>query len=350
MKLHFIHLPGLFLILMLSCSQPQSKAPLLQPEAVFTRSDTLHGTYLQNPLNPCRYAKLSFTKYGILCETAVAKDNYLFHLVDSLNANLICAGGHKGRGPGEFLMVRGGGYDGKTGYFYAMDQMKNFISKMSVGRDSIKYISSFVFPEDLYEAFYINDSIFAVLTFLPDQSICIMDSKGNYLDKQPNKILDDPALDYKKIYFNTRIKVTPDRSRIIAVDYNYNIIKIYSIRDNRLYPEQDIRYFPVEWKAVNGRPVPEPTHVRGGGWLEVSDRYIYIVTLGQTQEEFMLEKRHNISYLLIFDIKGNFVKSYTLDHDVSGFTIVRDRYLYGTVIDPDGETRIIKYDLDVKDR
>ena len=101
--------------------------------------------------------------------------------------------------------------------------------------------------------------------------------------------------------------------------------------------------FKNNWRWV----IPDKN--RGGFEnLEVSDNYIYVTYYGIKSGDW--EKQINRDFdeitLLVFDFKGNLVKSILLDKNVFTYTVSKDdRILYGMIERPD--RLIVKYPLKI---
>ncbi len=339
-----INLFIIILVLLSSCSTGTIKYP--NNENIY-HDDTLHGVVLENYIQLKLPQIIYHTPVGFIC-TSISYGPVI-HLLDTLDAHIIYSRINSGKGPKELLSPQGQGYNPINHQFTVTDVGKMQINNYHVSDTGLALVneiflgSKFAIP---ISSRSISDTLIAVLTAMPNQSIMLINDKAEIIDQIPYRILDIEGLNYKKYHYPSSIDISRKNKIIVAADPHLPSIMAYSYVDNKLQ---------LLWKKM----VFEPDYIIKNNWrwitdknrggfeaLTVTDHYIYVTYYGITNAEWKNEvhKKMNEVTLLIFDLDGNLVRSVLLDHNVGDLAVSPDdRVLYGVIERPD--YLIVKFEL-----
>ena len=335
----------LYILILISCKTSE-KAEYLNPDKVFNLKDTLKGIVLEATLSQdsASYTSLLYTPIGIICKTGL--NNELFYLLDSVKGDKVTSCGCKGRGRGELLSCISYDYNSKTNNLYVWDIYLNSIHSFSL-TDSCKFEKRerlIRVNTHLNKIKSVNDSLFAVLTFHPDQSIGLIDKTGNFISKLPYKTIENKEIDYDLNYFSSTIAISPDKRYIAVSDLNFPSIKLYSISDNKLKILWEKMIFEPSYTIVNKWYRINDDQQFGFGDIHMSTENIYVLSHGVKYKEFRngVFTNNNRIYILQFDYEGNYIKCFVLNDFMYLFEISPDgKSLYGKI----DEALIKKYSL-----
>ncbi len=309
--------------------------------------DTLHGVVLENYINIKQPQYIYHTPVGFICISLTGDP--VINLIDTLDAHIIYSRINSGKGPKELLSPIGQGYNPLNQQFTVTDIGKMQINNYHVSDTGLALLNEIVLGNKFATPICsrnISDTLIAVLTAMPDQSLMLINDKAKVIDQIPYQILDIEGLNYKRNYDPSRIDISRKHKIIVAADPYLPSIMAYSYVDNKLQ---------LLWKKM----VFEPDYIIKNNWrwitdknrggfetLTVTDNFIYATYYGINRAEYDkgLHKKMNEVTLLIFDLDGNLVRSLLLDHNLDNLAISPDdRVLYGILDRPD--YLIVKFEL-----
>ena len=327
-------------ICIVSCDRSGSEItyPPLSPEKVFVKDNRLQGEYLSDSiLNPYT---LFHTQHGLIY--VMSKGNYeLLHMVDTLTAKEIATCGRRGRGPGEFMGFLPYYYDWDKHRLYAADVYKQQLWSFLISDKGIEQCGFSKLNRDIKALATLNDSTFVFLTFFPYQTFGIMTKTCRELTSMPYRIIDREDIDYGKFAFSCALYLTPDKSKAVIIGSTYASLRIYTLTGNKPELVCNYPFFEHHYDLADEQPYAQDRNLRGREASCITDNYVYIASYGKTVGE---EVPATETYILVFNMKGEYVKTYYIDKKICSMVVPRgDRVLYATVDDP--EVYIVKFRL-----
>ncbi len=337
----------LLLATLTACQQEKQK--YLDPSDVFGVTDTMRATILPEPLMANSIvSRIYHTPKGLILNTHIDKN--LVQLLDSTSGKKITSAGRIGRGPEEMINPAGMSYNYDSGSYFVWDYNLSRLDMFSVNDSIVKKRSMSNIKLTLQTLDAITDTTFAVLDFCPDQSIGIIDTNGRYLSRIPYKVIDDKSIDYKIHFFNTNMDLSLDKQYLIAVSQQFPYLSLYSITGNKLSLIWEKMIFKPRYDLVNQWIKADDKQIGGFHSATIRNQLIFLCTQGLTigdERKGKSIERKNHTYILVFNLKGEFVKSYVMDKYFIVYTISPDgRTLYAVIDDPD--LYIAKYSLNEK--
>ena len=340
-----ILLAGTALCLLLSCGKREQD--YLDPCVVFGGRDTLSGEALPDTVRTSNaISRLYFTGHGLIC--CSKEDGRLIQLLDTLNGRMISCAGYLGKDK-DFLRFVPQYYDSHTGTFGSYDLFGNKIIRWKVTGDSLIKKEWFPVRDTMLAVAALNDSILAVLTYNPGQSVKLVNlNSKKVVDKIPYRILKDERIDFNIYYVISYLNITPDKKKIVVTGSRYGSIKIYSVQGDKLHLKTDYTYFKPEYSVEKGKVKMLDNHMIGGGTTKVTDKYIYIRTHGLTRwEERRLNKlgaKVKHTFLMVFDLNGRYVRTLLFDKRFYTFDVAPDdRTVYVLAGEP--YIQVVKYKI-----
>lgn len=315
----------------------------LDPASVFAKSDTLRAIVLPDVIeSKSVITPIYYSPYGLICCSQI--DKKIVQLIDSVSGKKIDSKGRIGRGPAEMLSPVGMSYNLKTNSFFVWDLYRTMLMKFSV-TDTIKQMGADSIGHDLLKIKSITDTTFVALSFFPNQTIGIIDNKGEYLDKLPYKVISDDNLDYEKHFFSSNINLSYDKKYVAATDGHFPWLALYAIEGNKLVLKWEKMIFKQRIYVKDKWLKIEEGQLMGFENIKMTDKYIYVCTEGEKYKKINNQsevKRSKYTYILIFNLDGEFINSYVLDKLFRVFEVTPDdKYLYAVTDDPD--LYVIKY-------
>lgn len=341
----------LFVSLLLAFISCKNKdAVHLDPQKVFDIKDTLKAEILPTPLITGDNTILYDMDSLYLCYTRL--DNYFLQLLDYHSSELIYHTGRIGRGPGELGYPYPAGFDIESGTVYVADMHTHAIIPFQVKDSVILQSNSFqnnrhtFLPKSFQK---ISDSTYVILNTMINQSIKTIDLNGHVYDSirnAPIKIGEGAFFD--RGGFTTTINITPDKSRLIATDTWIPKIRIYSLEENQLLLRSEKEYFETSYEIIGGNFYPNRDQQSATAWSYVSSHYFFIlnfgVKYGETRDRDFLTKYKN-SYVMVFKMNGEYVKTLLFDHPFLAFTVSQDEKRLSAPVWIGEDMFIARYDL-----
>ena len=213
--------------------------------------------------------------------------------------------------------------------------------------DSIMQIEQDSIGHDLLKIKSITDSTYVALSVFPNQSIGIINNKGEYLDKLLHKVINDDDLDYERHLFSSSITLSYDKKYVAAADGHFPWIALYTINNNKLILKWKKMVFKSNYYIRNKWLKIDEGQILGFENVKMTDKYIYVCTQGEkyrnrSNRTEVIRQKH--TYLLTFNLDGELINSSVLDKFFRVFDVTPDdKYLYAVTDDPD--LYVIKYTL-----
>ncbi len=335
----------IFFLLIICFSCKNEKGDFIDSASVFAKKDTLRATILPNVLESRSViTPIYYSPHGLICCSDI--NNKVVQLIDSMSGIAISTKGRIGRGPEEFLSPGGMSYNLKSNKFFVWDYYRNIMVKFLIS-DSVKQVGQDSIGHDLLKIKSITDSTFVALSVFPNQSIGIINSKGEYLDKLPYKVISDDDLDYEHHLFSSTITLSYDKKYVAAVDMIFPWIALYTINNNKLILKWKKMVFKSNYYIRNKWLKIDEGQILGFENVKMTDKYIYVCTQGEKYikgDSHYEDIRPKCTYLLTFNLDGELINSYVLDKFFRVFDVTPDdKYLYAVTDDPD--LYVIKYTL-----
>ncbi|MCD7972828.1 MAG: TolB-like 6-bladed beta-propeller domain-containing protein [Candidatus Azobacteroides sp.] len=218
---------------------------------------------------------------------------------------------------------------GKKENIWCLDAYKKSI--LEFFPEKMSSIQEGKIPKELITALdfdFYNDSIIIVPDYTGESRFCLMDLKGNV----------------RKKYFSipTHQKIKAGESKIVLAQawrpfLNYNqengilalvtqlgeVIEIYDMHNDTIVNIMYGKAGEPAYDFQNGHAVP--TGIMGYSDVFVGKENIYAIFWGYSFKE--INRNYQLQggeYIHVFDLKGNPLKEYKLDHYVSGFHVDED--------------------------
>ncbi|MEA5005412.1 MAG: BF3164 family lipoprotein [Rikenellaceae bacterium] len=344
MRKQFVNI-CLLLVTLIACKQESHK--YLNPSDVFGVTDTLRATILPEPLMTNNViSRIYHTPKGLILNTQI--DKYVIQLIDTTTGKRLASAGRIGRGPDELINPSGMSYNYDSGSYFVWDYNLSRLEMFAITDSIVKKRSMSNIKLTLQTLDAITDTTFAALDFCPDQSIGIVDTNGRYLSKLPYKIINDKSIDYKVHYFNTNMDLSLDKQYMVASCSQLPHLSLYSIKDNKLSKVWEKMIFKPKYKLTNSWIKIDNEQLSGFSGPIIRNQCIYLCSHGLTKGEWIKEdktgRKTNHTYILVFNLKGEFVRSYVMDKYFIVYAVSPDgRTLYAVIDDPD--LYIAKYSL-----
>ena len=326
----------------ISCAPAKKESrsyPRLDPGAVFVKKDPLKGEYLQYTLiSPY---SLFLTQYGL--GYVVSKgENGILHMVDTVTAKEIATCGRRGRGPGEFMGFICYNYDWHKSRLFAADVYKQELWNFLFSEDSIRQCGYEKLGRDYKALAALNDSVYVYLTFYPNQVFGMMTRRSKNLSSIPYRIINREDIDYASFGFSCAMRLTPDKSKAVLIGSTYASLQVYSITGRNIELECDYPYFDHMYEIRDGQPYALDENVNGGESSCVTDKNIYVLSYGKTVGD---ETPVTGSYILVFNMRGEYLKTYYIDRRVYSIAVSQDdKTLYATTV-KDLDVYLMKFRL-----
>jgi len=335
----------IFFCFFICFSCKNEKGDFIDSASVFAKSDTLRAIILPNVLESRSViTPIYYSSHGLICCTDI--NNKVVQLIDSISGKATNTKGRIGRGPEEMLSPVGMSYNLKSNKFFVWDYYRNIMVKFLIS-DSIMQIEQDSIGHDLLKIKSITDSTYVALSVFPNQSIGIINNKGEYLDKLLHKVINDDDLDYERHLFSSSITLSYDKKYVAAADGHFPWIALYTINNNKLILKWKKMVFKSNYYIRNKWLKIDEGQILGFENVKMTDKYIYVCTQGEkyrnrSNRTEVIRQKH--TYLLTFNLDGELINSSVLDKFFRVFDVTPDdKYLYAVTDDPD--LYVIKYTL-----
>ena len=278
-----------------------------------------------------------------------------FYILDTTSYNLTRLG-TRGQGPKEFISPVSLEYLDSTtfGSYDIMSKKYNEIKLLSNNNFKVEKFPKTPEHSLSFRTIKINNNKFIQLGPYSQNMYLVTDSLGrklNSIHEFPYKNMDEKRIKNKlrAMAYQGKILSNPSKDKMIYTSSVGNIIHFYEIKDNNLnilkkietaYPD----YITEEKGNGFGAPL-KPTNIISYIYVYATDNFAYFLYSGKTIKEFVNEgSMYYGDNLLVYDWKGNLVKSIKLDIPCQYFCVSNDdKKMWAITENPD--PNIIKFDI-----
>lgn len=334
------------LFLLFSCRPYQADNEYSGSSKFDSHTDTLYGEYLPaKVISKGGANKVFISPYGLLTTADISRN--ILQIRDTASGKILKAQYNMGKGPEELIDYLGKGFNPDNNSFCVWDLGKRCINLYRVSDDGLSLIRS-----NRYSGFSINDVVNIsdttdmIITAIPNQQLLIYGNNG-IIDLAPFGILDEPDLDYANNYFSCDIGVSRRDQILFVVGNSIPYLAAYSYANNKLVKLWDMMLLEFSYILRNNWWIAYKNTNIGFRDMSVTDNYIYLTHYELNYEEYYYndkDKKMKEITLMVYDFKGNLIKTSLLDHNVSSISITPDdKTLYGITYEKGDH--IIKYKL-----
>lgn len=284
---------------------------------------------------------------GLLFINGTYGDKGMVSLIDVNNDSLLCVFARKGQGENELLQIVSMDiFDEKDKknielfdnlqrklFVYSIDSLRN--SNGNAGLEYVKKADENLRLLEIYRLNnqrYISTGRLSTKFALLDDSLKIKKTIGDYLEDNTGTI--DSMIISKANY--GRLYLSPDRKKMVSVVFMAGVLTFYDIEDDHINKKWDYKIHNLEYR-VNGKAIlpTQPMGYLAGGILEDKVIGLYCGEKKETGTNYAKEFH-------IFDINGNLLKKYTINHALYNFCIdYSSGLIYAIAYEP--ETKILIY-------
>lgn len=292
-------------------------------------------------------------------------DGYLFildmhnaeefcHIYDKETFNHIASFGQRGEGPQEMLQ-------GQTMWVVSLDSIwtldpgKRQIARWSFSLTDNTVAQVEVIQLDKQTVISANDITLCNDTtwLLPDLSgqsrVWHVGHSGKVIGKTGSiptrRSIDEDGLAPLASAWNAYIHYHPKNDILVAATQLGDVMEIYNLQTGKRQTVYGPQGEPVYQTTPQGYAVP--TGIMGYSDVQITDRYIYTVFHGRTFKEIAADPTGTEDggrYLRVFDLAGNPVRCYHLDHAVYGIHVDEKEGIFWAT-DVNTEEQVIRYPL-----
>ena len=253
------------------------------------------------------------------------------HVIRSSDGTYVASLGRPGEGPGEFVSpwsVDIPSREEASFWVHDLTQIRSThfdIGAHLEGRDPVQEIVNFNIGFTLTSPILINDSLFISPGFLTeDGRLARLTRNGNHKDTVGSALAARdrvPAAVLQHAY-QSRMKASPDRSRLVLGTFYADRLEIYSVNGERLALVEGPDLFdPIfEVGTMEGQPVHSTTNETRIGYIDlaITDKRIYALYSGRLRGQ----QGGWANLVRVFDWNGNYITSYDLQAAAVGIAVV----------------------------
>lgn len=282
-------------------------------------------------------------------------DNFYIHIFNKHTGAFITSAASKGRGPGEFV-----------NYVRSLDTVKDtiYVSEGSSDRPVYLYnLMDFVNKANNFRTIDISGCSRSYLGLFPVKEgflsapatkgdrFAIHDKSGKMVSiyhKFPDLGVELDTLHlWKMIQLRTGLAVKPDRNKFAAVTMLGAILEIYSIENNKIRLEKELKFYPpkIVINRSDSRSRIHPDCMIGFWNAVATNDFIYTIFSGKTERDFQSTPLL-ADFVYVFDWEGNPVKSYTVPCKIKRLSVnEQTKRAYITTVDEEGMDVVGYFDL-----
>lgn len=258
--------------------------------------------------------------------------DYFFHAFTYPKWNHIVSFGKRGETPDDMLSAETFKFQSLDS-IWALDANRMQITRWSVSSitQSAKRVEQINLDRKLIRSLDLNpmDSCFLIPDYSGEHRIHKVSKQGKMIGSEgtiPSELANEetshPALAQA---WRSFIDYNPDNGILAMATQLGETIEIYNLKENT----HIVLYGPngePKFKTGSG-DVGFPTGIMGFNDIKVTDQYIYAVFEGRRFKDIMTALQHGEKVekggrsIYVFDLKGNPVCKYTLDHAIQGINV-----------------------------
>ena len=258
--------------------------------------------------------------------------NHFFHLFTYPDFRYLSSFGQRGQGPEEMVTVDDCRWLGKS--FWGLDNSKSELVRWDfdenrtrmLHRERVKLDKATFRAFDF--VFYKNGSVL-IPNFSGDTRFCQVDRNGK-LVKKWGEIPSENLKAYKESPhafgqgWSSFIDYSPKSETLVAVTQLGEVLEIWNAKKNT---HQVIKGKLGEPKFNISQDYAIPSGIKGYNDVHVTERAIYIIFVGLSFKEVIGKSQKGINFpeggstIRVFNLEGEPLKEYKLDHSVSGIWV-----------------------------
>lgn len=336
---------------LISCSGPSRHFPRYEdfPDEKAIRAQVIH---LDTAL--FRYPFRVAVKDGIAIVMDLHNADYFFHAFSYPEWKYMTSFGKRGEAPEEMLLADCFRFISKDS-IWTLDSNKMRIIRWEIEQDMRKIIpvENIELDKRLVRSldFYPMESGFLVSDYLGDSRQKWTNHEGKWV-YSANQIPTEK--DYKEASrpavaqaWRSFLDYHPKKKILVMATQLGEVLEIYNLQDSTYHAIYGPHGEP-EFKINQSEGTP--TGIMGFSDVKITDKYIYAVFHGRTFKEIdqALRTGEKIEdggrYVYVFDLKGNPIRKYILDHSIYGINVDEDtRTIIAT--DVNSDEPIIQYKI-----
>lgn len=273
-------------------------------------------------------------------------DNFYIHIFNKHTGEFIQSAAPRGRGPGEFV-----------NYVRLVDTIKDtiYLSEGSSDRPVYLYnLTDFVNKANNFRKVDISGCSRSYLNIFPANEgflsapatkgdrFAMHDKRGKMVSvyhKFPHLGVELDTLHlWKMIQLRTSLAMKPDRNKFAAVTMLGAILEIYSIENNKIQLEKEMKFYPpkILLNTSTSRSRIHPDCIIGFWNAVATNDFIYTIFSGKTEKDFQ-NTPLLADFVYVFDWEGNPVKSYAIPCKIKWLSIdEQTKRAYITTVDEEG--------------
>ena len=258
--------------------------------------------------------------------------NHFFHLFTYPDFRYLSSFGQRGQGPEEMVTVDDCRWLGKS--FWGLDNSKSELVRWDfdenrtrmLHRERVKLDKATFRAFDF--VFYKNGSVL-IPNFSGDTRFCQVDRNGKLVKKwgeipteNQNALKESPHAFGQG--WSSFIDYSPKSETLVAVTQLGEVLEIWNAKKNT---HQVIKGKLGEPKFNISQDYAIPSGIKGYNDVHVTERAIYIIFVGLSFKEVIGKSQKGINFpeggstIRVFNLEGEPLKEYKLDHSVSGIWV-----------------------------
>lgn len=278
-------------------------------------------------------------------------DNY-FHAFSYPDFKHIVSFGRRGEGPDEMLSA-------ETIRFNSLDSIWTVdANKMQINRWSISPSTRIAQRKEIIsldkqliralEIACVDDSTFLIPDYTGSNRYSLVGRDGKMI-RQGGSIptqtdYSDTSLPAMAQAWRSFIGYNPSNGVLAMATQLGEVLEIYHLNDTISHVKYGPKSEP-QFRISGGYSIP--VGIMGFSDIKMTDRYIYVVFHGRTFKELMNQKEPRVDggkYIYVFDLTGEPVCKYTLDHYIYGINVDEQNGVI-TAVDVNSDQPILQYKL-----
>lgn len=315
------------LFLLLSCSKSRDYNYLAYED--FPSEKSLYAEIVQLDSVTFRYPFRIFTEDNTLFIMDLHNIDHYFHAYSIPGYKHIASFGKRGEAPEEMLSGENFRFVSRDS-IWSLDANRRLLTRWGFNEqgDSILQKGTIALDKDVLRPLdfvMYNDSTFIIPDYSGEYRFCWVDAHGHLIKKTGKIPSENPkakeSLPALAQAWRSFIDYNPKNGVLATATQLGEVLEVYNLKDST--------YTVIE--GPNGEPqfslsggYAIPSGIMGFTDIHVTDKYIYAVFQGKTFKEISQNQGQLTDggrFIYVFDLKGNPVNKYMLNHDIYAMQI-----------------------------
>lgn len=256
--------------------------------------------------------------------------------------------GKKGSGPEELLDSENIRFDNQNNLWILDANQKKLICYTDSGQREILLSKSLIRTLDF--DFY-NDSLFIVPDYTGNYRYSIINSQGKVIENRCRIPVEKKLAKISNIAlaqaWRSFIDYNPDNGILAMATQLGEVIELYDVKNDKII---NIYYGSAGEPLFRNRDgMAIPDGIMGYSDIHVGTKYIYALFWGHKMNDIRkgLIKHEGGDQIHVFDLKGNPVKTFKLDRNITGFDIDEENQII-LALDVNSNQPLFKYNIQIK--